>query len=86
MFSKYLQVKDNISKDFQLLEETLTPPQLKEIKDSLKTRCTNMAPTYTLKAKRQYESKKPNQEQQAKRRKVVPQKRKKDKEPELQSL
>ena len=86
MFSKYSQVKDNISKEFLLLEEILSPPQLKEIKDSLKFRCTNIAPTYTLKAKRQYESKRPNQEQQTKRRKVVPQRRKKDREPELQKF
>ena len=76
MFSKYSQVKDNISKDFLLLEDILTPTQLKEIKDSLQNRCTNIAPMYTLKAKRQYETKRPNQEQQTKRRKVVPQRRK----------
>ena len=66
IFSKSSQVKDNISKDFLLLEEILTATQLKEIKDSLKIRCTNITPTYTLKAKRQYESKRSNQEQQTK--------------------
>ena len=86
MFSKYTKIKDNIAHDFQLLENILSPAQLTEIKDSLKAKCNNIAPTYTMKAKRQYESRRPNTDKQPKRRKMVPQRRKRDNEPDLQKF
>ena len=86
LFAKYSQVKDHIAKDFQLLEEILSPIQFKEIKDSLHSKCSKIAPTYSLKAKRQYENRKPNPDQLPKLRKVVPQRRKHDNEPDLQKF
>ena len=71
LFHKYSLVKQQIESDFQQLHQILNSAQLEEIKDSLNTRCSRLAPTYTNKAKRQFE--KPSTPRgQPKRRKIVP--------------
>ena len=85
LFAKYTQVKQSIESDFQQLHEILSISQLQEIKDSLNSRCSKLAPTYTAKAKRQFD--KPSGPRgQPKRRKVTPKSNKGGKQDDMQKF
>ena len=84
LFSKYSQVKQQIDTDFQQLDAILAGSQLQKIKQSLQTRCSKLAPTYTIKAKCLYERAQAPKGQQPKRRKVTPEQGKNRNQDELQ--
>ena len=78
-------VKQQIESDYKQLHQILNNTQLQEIKESLNGRCTRLAPTYSNKAKHQFE--RPTATKvQPKRRKVIPKNTKGRNQDELQKF